>query len=91
MIIITIYPPRLTLKALKILDVLTPQARFELATNRLTADRSTTELLRTANIYINCKGRSFARGFAKFFINLFVVNLNRKIFITSLQSHSHLG
>jgi hypothetical protein len=26
----------------------TPQARFELATNRLTADRSTTELLRNA-------------------------------------------
>lgn len=33
--------------------VMTPQVRFELTTNRLTADRSTTELLRIANIYSN--------------------------------------
>ena len=33
----------------------TPQARFELATNRLTVDRSTTELLRNA---LRCESHS---------------------------------
>ena len=70
MIIITIYPHRKPVKALKMLNVLTPQARFELATNRLTADRSTTELLRIASIYISCKRVHFARGLGKFFVNL---------------------
>jgi hypothetical protein len=35
----------------------TPQARLELATNRLTADRSTTELLRIAAVIILAKRR----------------------------------
>ena len=35
----------------------TPQARFELATNRLTADRSTTELLRTTIKHLKAKNR----------------------------------
>ncbi len=44
----------------------TPQARLELATNRLTADRSTTELLRIVNIHINDKRCDLASDRAKF-------------------------
>ena len=44
------YGHQLTLVAVAIK---TPQAGFEPATNRLTADRSTTELLRNANLIVS--------------------------------------
>jgi hypothetical protein len=48
-----------------VLFFLTPQVGFEPTTNRLTADRSTTELLRIANSYINSKRLYLASVLAK--------------------------
>ncbi len=48
---------------------LTPQVGFEPTTNRLTADRSTTELLRIANSYTNGTREQLASILPNFFDN----------------------
>ena len=57
-----------------LLSYLTPQAGFEPATNRLTADRSTTELLRNAAITYSSLRIGIWQVLLQKFLGFFLVN-----------------